>query len=464
VIAAEIARAAAAEGRQILFLAHRRELIAQASAKLYAAGIDHGVVQAGFPARPGEPVQVASISTLHARAIRSNRMALPPADLVIVDEAHHARARTYRKLLDAYPNAVILGLTATPCRGDGRGLGDMFDVLVQCPPIAELIAADHLVPTKVYAPSRPDLSGVRVERGDYVESQLAERMNKAELVGDIVSHWHRLAQRRRTVIFATGVAHSVHRRDEFRRSGVWAEHLDGSTPAEERDAVLARLAAGEVEVITNAQVLTEGWDAPSVSCLVLVRPMKSLGLYLQMAGRVLRPAPGKTDALILDHAGAVFAHGFPEDPIEWTLAPDKRAENKAHSRRGSYQSPALTTCPECSVVRFEGRPCPARGWRPHAKAQVVEVAEGELGEVAWSRKVTELRRTATEQSRWHAELAWITQNRGYRPGWAAYKFKEKFGAWPRGRDVDPSPPSAEVLSWVRSRQIAYAKALAKQGA
>jgi superfamily II DNA or RNA helicase len=378
VIAGAVVADAVGKQKRVLFLAHRRELIQQTSAKLHAVGVDHGIVQAGFPTRPGEGVQIASISTLHARALRTNKMELPPADLVIVDEAHHCRARTYRRLLDAFPSAVILGMTATPCRGDGRGLGNVFESIVECPPVADLIAGGYLVPTRVYAPSRPDLSGIRVERGDYVEKQLAERMDDQRLVGDIISHWHRLADRRRTVVFAAGVAHSVHLRDEFRSSGVWAEHIDGSTPADQRDAILAGLAAGNVEVVTNAMVLTEGWDQPQVSCLVIARPTKHMGLYRQMVGRVLRPAPGKVDALILDRAGAIFEHGFVEEPVKWTLAEDRRAENPAQTSRGMLRAPALATCPECSAVRFEGRPCGACGWRPQPKAAPIEIADGDL--------------------------------------------------------------------------------------
>jgi DNA repair protein RadD len=143
-------------------------------------------------------------------------MDLPPAELIIVDEAHHAPSRTYRRLLEAYPEAVVIGITATPTRSDGRGLGDIFEILIECPPVVELIAGGFLVGTKVFAPTTPNLEGVRVERGDYVERELASRMDQAELVGDIVSHWHRLAERRRTVVFASSVGHSVHLRDEFR--------------------------------------------------------------------------------------------------------------------------------------------------------------------------------------------------------------------------------------------------------
>jgi DNA repair protein RadD len=222
-------------------------------------------------------VQVASIQTLWTRAMRLERMPLPAADLLIVDEAHHCPAETYRKIIAEYPKAVLLGLTATPCRGDGRGLGDIFDIIVECPQVADLIAQKYLVRTRVYAPIDPDLRGVETRQGDYVESQLAGRMDRDNLVGDIVSHWHKYAERRKTVCFAVNVAHSIHIRNEFLKSGVKAEHIDGGTPKPDRDAALARLASGETELVTNCMVLTEGWDMPAVSCGILARPTKKNG-------------------------------------------------------------------------------------------------------------------------------------------------------------------------------------------
>jgi superfamily II DNA or RNA helicase len=361
------------------------------------------------------------------------------------------------QLVEAYPDAIVLGLTATPCRADGRGLGNVFQALVECPSVAEL-TPKYLVPAKIYAPTRPDLKGVQVERGEYVESQLADRMNTAPLVGDIVSHWHRLGERRRTVVFTVNVAHSVHIRDEFRRSGVLAEHLDGTTPLEERKRILTGLAAGTVDIVCNCAVLMEGWDRPEVSCLVLARPTRSLGLYRQMVGRVLRPADGKSDALILDHSGAVFTHGFPDDEITWALHADRRAENTAHRARGQHShAPALTTCPECSAVRFEGKPCPACGWHVVKKPKPVEVADGELGEVARDRTI---RAPDLDRLAFHRQLAWIARERGYKPGWIAYKYREKFGDWPRVRSVEPIAPEAATRAWVRSRQIAFAKSRA----
>jgi superfamily II DNA or RNA helicase len=170
VIAADIIKAATSAFKFVLVVSHRREIIAQTSAKLHGFGISHGIIRAGFPPRPMESVQVASVQTLHARAIRTNRMQLPPAHLVVIDECHHCPAKSYRKIVDAYPDATLLGLTATPCRGDGRGLGGIFETIIECPQVAELIEQGYLVKTRVYAPVNPDLVGVRVQAGDYVLS------------------------------------------------------------------------------------------------------------------------------------------------------------------------------------------------------------------------------------------------------------------------------------------------------
>lgn len=464
VVVAQMIADTVARGGRVVVLTHRREITEQTSRKVYAAGVDHGIVQAGYPMRPDAPVQIASVATLYARAVRGSAMAMPPADLIVIDECHHVRARTYLAIINAYPDAIVVGVTATPCRGDGRGLGGTFDTLIEGPTVAELVRDGFLVPTRVYAPSRPDLAGVRVERGDYVERELAERMNTPQLVGDAVEHWLRHAERRPTVAFCTGVAHSLHTRDEFRRAGVMAEHIDGTTPPDERDAILRRLVTRETEIVCNAMVLTEGWDQPTVSCCVLLRATKHTGLYLQMVGRVLRPATGKTDAVVLDHAGAVFEHGFVDDPIVWTLDPDRRAQNRAQSARQASGAAGLTTCPECSAVRLQGQPCPVCGWRPKAKPRAVDIVDGDLAAVDRDKRVAQQGPSQEERHRFHRQLTYIANERGYKSGWAAHKFKEKFGAWPAARTVAPLEPEPATRAWVRSRQIAYARALEKSGA
>jgi DNA repair protein RadD len=448
----------AATPRRALIVSHRREIVKQTSDKLTAAGVHHGVIQAGDEKRlrPMAAVQVASIQTLHSRAIRSTSMPMPLADLVIIDEAHHACAATYRKILEAYPDAIVLGLTATPCRGDGRGLGGIFETMIECPQVAELIVGGYLVKARVYAPINPDLKGVRTVKGDYHEAQLADRMDRDRLVGDIVTHWHKYGERRRTIAFACSVAHSIHIAAEFMKSGVRSEHLDGSTPKDERDAMLARLASGATEVISNCQVLTEGFDCPDIGCITLARPTKKMGLFRQMIGRGLRPADGKTDVVILDHSGAVFRHGLPEDRVEWTLDPDRHAEAPAHQARLEHKTAGLIECTQCSALRLGGQPCPACGFLPQRPAQYVAHVEGELGLVTNGKAIAAGHDPAMRRQ-WHAMFATIANERGYQRGWIAHKYREKFGAWPTGDTPEPIQPTPEVLSWVRSRNIAWAK-------
>jgi superfamily II DNA or RNA helicase len=284
-------------------------------------------------------------------------------------------------------------------------------------------------------------------------------MDRQKLVGDIVTHWHKYGERRKTVAFAVSVAHSVHIRDEFIRSGVRCEHIDGGTPKPERDATLARLAVGEVEVVSNCMVLTEGWDMPEVGCCVLARPTKKMGLYRQMIGRVLRPADGKPNAIVLDHSGAVFRHGFVEDPVAWTLDPDKPVENRTHTARELEHGSRLLDCSQCGSVRVAGEPCGHCGFLPQRPPRAVSFADGDLALVDGSRRPKGDIYDPAERERWLAMLIWIASEREYKPGWAAYKYKEKFGTWPPwGARPEPIPPTAECRSWVRSRMIAYAQA------
>src|SRR5262249_21577363 len=378
VIASEIMKRAVSKYQSAVFLAHRREIMQQPSGKLADNGVRHGIIMAEIEPRPMEAVQVASIDTLHVRGVRSDAMRLPPADVLFFDEAHRARGRTREHLISLYPNAILIGMTATPCRGDGRGLGNIFSKMVECPQVAELIIGGFLVKSRVYAPVEPDLKGVKTTPGDYGLGQLEQRMNTDALVGDIVEDWLEYGERRRTVVFAVGVEHSVHIRNEFIAAGVRAEHLDGDTPISERDAILARLKSGETEVVTNCMVLTEGWDMPEVACIILARPTKQMGLFRQMIGRGLRPAEGKSNCTILDHSGAVYRHGLPEDRVEWPLGTDQRAENPTQAKRDRGDAPKLSECPGCKVMMAAPPPCLHCGWMPQPRARDRDFADGEL--------------------------------------------------------------------------------------
>jgi DNA repair protein RadD len=456
VVAAAIIERAAEAGRRVLVLTHRREILKQTSLKV---PLDHGLIQSGLNVDPQFSIQIASVQTLWARCMRSDKMPLPSAQLLVVDEAHHIVAATWRSILENYPNAKLVGLTATPCRSDGRGLGNYFDRIIEGPQIADLIAQGHLVRTIYYAPTDPDLRGVETRQGDYVIKQLADRMNRDDLVGDIVSNWHRFAQRRRTLVFCVDVAHSAHVVNEFITSGVRAEHVDGSTPIADRENILARLASGETEVVSNCQVLTEGFDLPAIGCIVLARPTKQLGLFLQMAGRGLRPAAGKKNLILIDHSGAVYRHGLLEDQIRWTLSVTRRAKNPTHEARSVQTTSRLIECSQCGVLRTAGEACGHCGFLPTPRPNAIVFREGELGRVDRRRRSATAYSDPAEQMRWHGMFVHIARERGYKAGWAAHKYKEKFGAFPPwGSSPQPIQPSAEVLSWVRSRMIAFAKA------
>jgi superfamily II DNA or RNA helicase len=467
VIAAEIIKRAAAKYQRVLFLAHRDELLTQPRNKLKNFfDIIAGIIKAGRDkdARPQALVQVAGVQTLYWRCVRTNRMELPAADIVFVDECHHVRAMTYQRIIEAYPSAIIVGLTATPCRGDGRGLGNVFEVIIECPQIPELIKLGHLVPVKIFAPPAPDLRGVEVaSTGDYVISQLSERMNTDALVGDFVEHWLRHAQRRRTIAFAVDVPHSVDITNELIKSGVRAEHVDGTTPQGDREAILGRLASGETEVVSNCMILTEGFDLPDIGCIGLVRPTRSLGLFRQMIGRGLRPADGKSDVIILDHSGGVYRHGRPDDVIEWVLDSDKRAANPTHQARIAKTggSDPFCECKACGHLRMRGMACDNCGWEPKPPARAVDYIDADLVELGSTSAPTETDRiTFFCELRGHQRTARKKDGSPYHPKWAVCQYKDKFKSWPpRSWDVyAPLEPSDATRRWIKSRQIAWLRA------
>lgn len=418
-------RGAVDRGKRCLFLAHRKELVDQASRKLRDLGIEHGIIMADHPMRrPDLRTHVASVQTLVNREIAE-------PDVVWVDEAHHAKAKTWHDLLDRWPNAIVIGLTATPVRSDGRGLLGMFTDLVAGPTTPELITAGYLVPTRVFAPSCPDLVGVKKLGGDYNQDQLAQRMN--QIIGDLVDHWKRLGEDRQTVVFAVNVEHSKRICESFVAAGVRAEHLDGTTWTEDREGILRRLRVGTTRVVCSVGVLTEGWDEPAVGCAILARPTASLGLFLQMVGRVKRPHPGKPDSILLDHAGCVakrgrdgweLNHGHPDQEREWLLTEDR----KVTKPKLDADPMDIRVCPKCAAVWPPTTEICACGYvfakrkragPEHVDGSLEELLAASLAGLPEAKKKSEWwkwRRTADRRS--------------MKPGWAAYRYKEAFGSWP----------------------------------
>jgi len=471
VIAAQIVKLAAEKLRRSMFLAHRRELIYQCADKLMKFGVDHGILMAGEYPYGAADVQVASIQTVCARCITTEKIPLPDSDIVVVDEAHRSLAPTYLTLINHYSESVVIGLTATPIRGDGKGLGHVYDYLVQCPTIQELIDLGYLIKPRTFAPTIPDLTGVKVRGGDYDESELQAKMNHRSLVGDIVEHWYRLASDRPTVVFASGVKHSINLRDEFSKAGAKVAHVDGDTPLPERKQLVDDLKVGKVQVVCNYGVLTEGFDEPSLSACVLARPTKNLGLYLQMAGRTLRisPATNKKDSYIIDHSGNVYEHGFVQDNHDWVLEEGKALNSNNSDRQRELDERKPITCVMCATVYTGQLPCPHCGHVPEKFGKHVESRSGDLMEVRAEKRKTATKRTFTmdEKRQWFRELCGHAMNKKKSQGWVAHTYKAKFGVWPNlfHEDRDTAlNPSGEVLGYIRHRNIAYARKMEKTDA
>jgi DNA repair protein RadD len=457
VMAAEIIRSCSQKGKRCLFLAPSRELIQQCSEKLNRFDVEHGIIMAGYGYNLDKLVQVASKDTLLSRAVRMPQrrelamkavaeggltmpqtahahrtiarlgemsIDLPPFDLVIPDECHLSLAPTWSFLLKLWPDAVVIGLTATPARTDGRGLGTVYKGMVQAVPSSQLIAEGFLVPTRVFAPYRPDLKGVPCNvNGEYAKAPLQKRMDQPKLVGDIVDHWKRLANGRQTIAFASGVEHSIHIRDQFRAGGITAEHLDGNTDPDERQAILNRLASGQISVLANCNVLTQGWDCPSASCCILAKPTKSYVAFRQMAGRIQRPYPGKADALLIDHAGCVYLHGLPDADVDWVLKDGEKIQDKVKPKPGN---PGVVHCPKCHAM-FTGGVCPACGHKAkEATGNKVEAQNGQLVEV---NGVSVQQKQEAAVRLWHKHLA-IAANRGWPARQAAAMFARDHGCPP----------------------------------
>lgn len=346
--AASMIAGALARGKRSQFVAHRKELIDQTVTAFARLGITSvGVVRAGDKRRDSsQPIQVASIQTLANRT-------QPDFDIVFVDEAHRSGAKSYiDHVFKRHEKAVIVGLTATPIRGDGKPLGAQYDELVVGAKYANLIADGYLCQPLGYStPLLPDLSTVRTTAGEYNQKDLEEAVNRGSLIGDIYTQWAKHPPAR-TVAFAVSVAHSLAIVAQFRERGVVAEHLDGTTPETDREAILARLASGETTLVSNVGVLCEGWDLPACKRLILARPTKSRGLYMQMAGRILRPHEGQVP-VIIDHGGNWDRFGPPTRDRTWSLT------SKASDREGIAPS---KVCPSCmGYILASARTCPLCG-------------------------------------------------------------------------------------------------------
>lgn len=402
-----IASSARALGNRIAILVHRQELLEQASQSLTSLGVPHGLLSPRYT-ETREAVQVASVQTLLRRLER-----FEAPDLIITDEAHHAVSSTYRKIYAAFPRARILGVTATPVRGDGKGLGEIFDELVLGPTISELIKRGALVSPVVYAPPVGlDLAGVRKILGDYDKKELSERVDKPKITGCAVSHYIKYAAGKPAIAFCVSVRHAAHVAEEFRAAGVRSTHVDGGMRDEERRAALEGLRSGAIDVLTSADLIGEGVDVPRVEVAILLRPTHSEALFLQQVGRALRPCEGKTHALVLDHVGNCMRHGLPDDDRGWSLA------GSAGARRGAGDGPItrIEQCEKCFFVYETGpEQCPACGNFQIPKIRKLEIEQGELERLTREKlDAAKKKRREVGKAQTLEELIGLAHARGYK--------------------------------------------------
>lgn len=438
----------------VLFMAPRREIVHQTVGKLVMAGVYPGTLMAGEVKSLERPVQVASKDSY----IRWRGRKIPDAapNLVVVDECHGALSRTVKTMLDEYRQrgSKVLGMTATPIRSDGQGLGRLFDDMVMAPSIAELTRMGYLVPMDYYVGIIPDTKGVQLVAGDYSQDELERVLDQDLLVGDVVENYTRLGRGRKALLFASGVRHSLHLRDRLRAAGFAAEHIDGQTARKERDAIHERLTHGDLDVVTNANVYVEGTDLPVVSCIIDAQPTKSLGRYLQKAGRGDRTSPGKVDCVYLDHAGNVYEHGRVEAEREWRLA-----QGREPAVLMPQHVPGIRierACHHCGKL-FAGPICPACGTERTRSAELKDTLGGQLTSLAKPEAHAEP--TEAERQRWYQEALGQVRAWGKKDGMAAYAYQAKFGHLPpyEWQHLPAEQPSDPVRSYLKSRLIRAAK-------
>lgn len=415
VLIAQMIAGAAAKDKRAYFIVHRRELVQQSAATLMdSAGVVPGIVAAGTGSDYANPVQVCMVQSL-ARRLQH----LAPPDLLIFDEAHHNAAKTWSDITDAWPGAVRIGLTATPIRLDGKGLRKYFDEIVLGPSIRTLIDEGFLSDFRIYAPNKPDLSGVHTVAGDYNPSELADVLEKSTIVGDALAEYQRRAAGKRALVFAWSLDASRAIAARFSAAWIASEHVDGDTPRDKRDAAMARFRAGETLVLCNVGLFGEGVDVPALECVIMMRPTKSLGMYMQQVGRALRPCAGKTHAIILDHAGNVHHHGMPDEERAWTLDGVEKRASKTTTKE----------CPACfATVKISAQVCPYCGFSFAAakKPREMEHTDGELVELdavaTRAKKTRELKNARTLP-----DLIRLGISRGYKYPiqWANHVFRER---------------------------------------
>jgi superfamily II DNA or RNA helicase len=397
-----IAQAAARKGNRVCILVHRAELLDQASRSM---PIHHGIIAANRSMDLSAAVQIASVQTL------ARRLHLLPRDffqLLIIDEAHHTSAGQWFKVVDHFESARLLGVTATPIRLDGKGLGEHYQAMVQGPSAQALTDDGFLAQARVLAPPGFSSNGLRKRMGDFDTREAEHRIGT--IMGDCLSHYRKHLQGQTAIAFCCSVAHAEAVAALFVSNGIPAASIDGSMTGEQRRDLLQALGTGRIKVLTSCALIGEGIDVPSVGGCILLRPTASTSLHLQMIGRCLRPSPGKAAAVVLDHVGNTLRLGHHLERREWTLDGEHKKDRE--------KAPSVKVCPKCfAAMASQARQCLECGHEFVAETRELEVVKGELTEIDLSKQ---RQRAEVGGARSMEDLLRLERQRGYKPGWAQH--------------------------------------------
>ena len=441
-IAVDVIKSALSKSKRVLFVVDRVQLVDQTSEVFDRYGIDHGIIQADHWRRNSEPLQIASVQTLVRRRYK------PISDLIIIDECHCVH-KSMVELLELWVDVRVIGLSATPWT---KGLGKIFDDLIVVETTGGLIDSGYLSDFDVYGSTLLDLKGIKTIAGDYNQKDLGKRVTEQKIVGDVVTTWLRRGNDSQTVCFCVNVAHSKAVVDEFMANGVTAAHIDSHTDHEERESVLSAHDAGEIKILSNVGITTKGWDSPNTICCILARPTKSLMLYVQMVGRVLRVSDCGSRAIILDHGRNVERHGFPTDQMPAFLCNGEKGENGG-AEENEKKEKLPKPCESCSYMSIEFV-CPSCGHTPKIIPGVV-AEDGELKKLE--------RVPMADKVRWYAMMKGWCRMHNKKEGFAYYSYNDKFGVYPtKTKQTHALNPDNEVSRFMKSRIIRAAKSNKKE--
>lgn len=399
-IVAEIARRTTFNGKRVLFLVHRKELVDQIKATFAFWGVIMELCTVGM------------VQTITRRLRKTPRPAL-----IITDENHHSLATSYKRIYEYFSDVPRIGVTATPVRLNGDGLGDVNDKLIIGKSTKWLIEHRYLAPYDYYAPSVADLTGLHTRRGEYVQADIDKAMIQNKVFGDVIAYYRKLANGKKAICYCASIKHSKATAAAFCDAGIRAEHIDGDTPKNERDRIISAFRKGEITILCNVDLISEGFDVPDCECAILLRPTHSLTLYIQQSMRCMRYREGKR-AIIIDHVGNYARHGMPDDDREWTL--DKKERKRAETEKKNSES--VIQCPECFFTfpkeNAEDGCCPHCGTPlPKRTRKLSADEDAELIRIEGFK----LDFDTPDDCHSYDELLAYAKKRGYKPGWAYYQ-------------------------------------------